>query len=91
MERTLREISSAVGTLLVIDNAMSKRIFGHFARVLVDMDFSKKLFHDIMVEREGFSFGVEVAYELLPDFCSQCQNLGHDVTNCRWLYPGRKT
>jgi len=40
MERTLWEIASSVGTPLVIDNATSKRIFGHYARLLVDMDFS---------------------------------------------------
>ena len=38
-----------------------------------------------MVESEGFAFGVEVTYEWLPDFCSHCQTLGHDFTNCRWL------
>jgi hypothetical protein len=65
MERILQEIASAVGTPLVIDTATSERIFGHYARVLVDRDFSK-LFHEIMVEKEGFSFCVEV------DFCSHC-------------------
>jgi len=63
MEQTLLEIASAVGTPLLIDNATSKHIFGHYARVLVDMDFSKKLYHEIVVEREGFPFCVEVAYE----------------------------
>lgn len=90
MEHTLREIASAVGTPLVIDTATSKRIFGHYARVLVDMDFSKKLFHEIMVKREGFSFCVAVAYEWLPNFCTHCQNLGHDVTTFRWLYPKKE-
>jgi hypothetical protein len=79
MEHTLRELTSVVGTPLVIDT-----------RVLVDMDFSKKLFHEIMVKREGFSFCVEVAYEWLPNFCTHCQNLGHDVTTCRWLYPRKE-
>ena len=83
MERTIREIASAVGTPLVIENATTKRLFGHYARVLVDIDFSKKTFHEIMVEREGFAFGVEVAYEWLPDLCYHYQTLGHDVTNCR--------
>jgi hypothetical protein len=55
MECTLREIASAVGTPLVIDTPTSKRNFGHYVRVLVDMDFSKKLFHEIMVERDDFS------------------------------------
>jgi len=31
MDRTLREIASAVGTHLLIDNATSNRLFGHYA------------------------------------------------------------
>jgi len=91
MEHTLWEISSAVGTPLLIDNATSKCLFGHYARILVDMDFSRKLFHEIIVEREGYAFTVEVAYEWMPDFCSHCQNIGHDVTACRWIYPRKET
>ena len=87
MDRTLREIASAVGTPLTIDNATSKRLYGHYARILVDMDCSKKLFYEILVKREGFSFPVEVVYEWMPDYCTHCQNLGHHVTSCRWLYP----
>jgi len=87
MEQTLCEIASAVGTPLVLDNATQKRLFGHYARILVDIDFSKRIFYEIIVEREGGSYPVEVVYERIPDFCSHCQTLGHDVTNCRWLYP----
>lgn len=85
MEGTLREIASAVGTPLLIDNATNKRLFGHYARILVDMDFSRKLFHEILVEREGYAFTLEVAYEWLPDYCTHCQNVGHDVSACRRL------
>ncbi|KEH41033.1 DUF4283 domain protein [Medicago truncatula] len=70
MEQTLREIASAVGTPLVIDNSSSKRLFGHYARILVDMDFSRKIFHEIVVEREGYAFPIFVAYKWMPDFCS---------------------
>jgi hypothetical protein len=91
MERTLREIASAVGTPLLIDNATAKRLFGHYACILVDMDLSRKLFHEIVVEREGFAFTLEVAYEWLPDFCTHCQAIGHDVTDCQRLYPRKET
>jgi len=91
MERTLREIASAVGTPLLIDNATTNHLFGHYARILVDMDFSRKLFHEIVIEREGFDFTVEVAYEWLPDFCTHYQSIGHDVTACRRLYPRKET
>jgi len=55
------------------------------------MDFSRKLFHEIVVEREGSSLTVVVAYEWLPDFCSHCQNIGHDVKACKRLYPRHET
>ena len=62
-ECTLREIASVVGTPLVLDNATLKRLFGHYARILVDIDFSKKIFNEILIEREGGSYPVEVVYE----------------------------
>jgi hypothetical protein len=90
MDRTLREIASAIGTPLLIDNATSKRLFGHYARILVDMDFTRKIFYEIVVEREGFAFPVEVVYERMPDFCTHCQNIGHHVSVCRWIHPRKE-
>ena len=91
MERTLREIASAVGTPLLIDKVTTKRLFGHYARILVDMDLSHKLFHEIVVEREMFAFTLAVAYEWMPYFCTHCQSVGHDVSACRRLYPRKET
>lgn len=48
----LCEITSVVGTQLLIDNATFKHIFSHNARILYDKDFSQKLFHEILVERD---------------------------------------
>jgi len=87
MDRTLREIASALGTPLLINSATSKRIYGHYACILVDMDFSRQIFHEITVEREGYAFQVEVAYEWFPDYCTHCHTIGHDISSCRWLYP----
>lgn len=86
-ERTLKEIASAVGTLISIDATTRKRAFGHYARLLVDIDLSKKIFDEILVEREGFAFKIEVQYERRPFFCHHCYVIGHDVTSCRWLHP----
>jgi len=72
MDRTLREIASVVGTPLTMDNATSKRLYGHYARILVDMDCSRKLYYEILFEQEGFSFPVEVFYEWMPDYCTHC-------------------
>jgi len=66
MDRMLREIASAIGTPLLIDSATQNRVFGHYARVLVDMDLSKQIFNEVMIERTCYSFAIEVIYERLP-------------------------
>lgn len=44
-----------------------------------------------MIEREGFSFSIEIIYERLPAFCTHCRNIGHHITYCRWLHPTNVT
>lgn len=43
INHTLFEIAFGIGTLLTIDDATQSRLFGLYARVLVDIDVSKKL------------------------------------------------
>jgi hypothetical protein len=86
-ERTLKEIASAVGTPIDIDGPTRNRTFGHYARILVDIDLSKKLYDEILVEREDFAFKVEVQYERMPLFCQHCHSIGHNISSCRWLHP----
>jgi len=70
-----------------LDVATSKcpieRSFGHFARVLIDIDLFAKIRHQLWVEREGNAFLVKVDYENLPLFCSHCHNIGHSFSSCK--------
>ncbi|KAK2357831.1 hypothetical protein QL285_095068 [Trifolium repens] len=84
---TLFEIASAIGTPLSLDEATKARAFGHYARILVDMDLSRHVFDEIVVEREGYSFKLAVVYERLPAFCMHCGIIGHSVQDCNWLKP----
>jgi len=78
-------IASCLGTPLRLDAETSKcpleRSFGHFARVLIDIDLSANIRHKLWVEREGYAFLVNVVYENLPLFCSQCHNIGHGFSS----------
>ncbi|KAK2357455.1 hypothetical protein QL285_094721 [Trifolium repens] len=80
-------IASSIGTPICIDSVTAKPMhettFGQFARVLVDMDLSQPLRFKVLVERKGFAFFVELEYENVPDFCNNCQVIGHHVDNCR--------
>ncbi|CAJ2668561.1 unnamed protein product [Trifolium pratense] len=71
----------------MLDEATKNRTFGHYARVLIDIDLSKRLFDEIMVEREGYAFHVEVVYEKLPEYCNHCHLIGHSVNSCNKLHP----
>lgn len=64
-----------------------KRTFGHFARILIEIDLTKELRDRIMVEREDFAFYVDLEYERLPQFCSHCHSIGHSIANCKKNIP----
>jgi len=86
MERTLYETAGAVGTPLLIDNVTKNRLYDHYAWILVDLDLSKDIIYEVMVEREGYAFPVAIEHEGLPDFCTHCKNIVHNVISSRWLY-----
>jgi hypothetical protein len=69
MEKTLYEIAGAIRTPLLIDNATKNRLFGNYVRLLMDLDLSRNIFNEIMVERKGYAFDAAIEYERLPDFC----------------------
>ncbi|XP_058777596.1 uncharacterized protein LOC131651882 [Vicia villosa] len=85
--RILFAIASSIGTPICIDSAFNKSVFerpfGHFVRILVDLDLTKELSYKILVERVGFAFFVDIEYEKIPEFCCFCSNIGHTVANCK--------
>ncbi|GAU50339.1 hypothetical protein TSUD_243170 [Trifolium subterraneum] len=70
-----------------LDEATMKRTFGHFARVLIEVDLNSDLHERILVERNAFDFYVDIEYEKLPLFCNSCQIIGHSVKNCKFQTP----
>jgi hypothetical protein len=82
-------IASSIGTPICIDSITAKpmleRTFGQFVRVLVDMDLSQTLRDKVLIERVGFAFFVDIDYENLPPFCTNCKLIGHHVGNCKKL------
>lgn len=56
------EIARGVGTPFMLDEAANNRSFSHYARELVDIDLSKRVFDEIMVDMEGYAFYVVASY-----------------------------
>ncbi|KAK2417435.1 hypothetical protein QL285_039734 [Trifolium repens] len=85
--RTLFEIACAIGTPISLDEPTKNHVFGHYARILIDVDLDNLLHESILVEREGFAFYVGVIYEKMPSYCTNCQIVGHHISNCNKLIP----
>ncbi|XP_045802493.1 uncharacterized protein LOC123896099 [Trifolium pratense] len=83
MPTTLFSIASGIGTPLSLDEATKQRTMGHFARILVDVNLAEELHYQILVEREGYAFFVDIDYENLPYFCEHCCCIGHSIDKCR--------
>jgi hypothetical protein len=87
--KILFAIASGIGTPICTDAIAAKpmfdRTFGHFARVLVDMDISQAPLYQVLVERKGYAFFVDLEYENLPEFCTHCNIIGHYVEICKKL------
>jgi hypothetical protein len=47
---------------------------------------SKCIFEDVLVEREGCLFNVELIYKRLLLFYSHSHIIGHNLSNCKWLH-----
>jgi len=87
-------IASCMGTPLCTDAATNKnpfeRHFGHYVRVMVDIDLTQELRYKVLVERKGYAFFVEMEYENLPDYCTFCKCTGHYYEICKRRVPNNQ-
>lgn len=49
------------------------------------MDLALPLYHNVLVEREGFALFSDIEYENMPEFCSNYKRMGHVVQACKLL------
>lgn len=86
-QKILFAIASGVGIPICTDcitgKSMLDRSFGHYARVLIDLNLNDALCHRILVEMTRYAFFVDIEYENLPEFCSYCNCIGHYFDICK--------
>jgi hypothetical protein len=68
------------GYTTFIGRTHKKHSFGHYAHILVDIDLSGSVYDEIMVKRDGFVVMLEMVNERLPNFCSRCRVIGHNIS-----------
>ncbi|RHN78996.1 putative transcription factor interactor and regulator CCHC(Zn) family [Medicago truncatula] len=80
---TLFEIAGAIGTPILIDESTRNHSFGHYACILVDINLAGFLPESLWVEREKFTFEIEIEYENPPYYCFTCNSIGHSTDHCK--------
>nr|KYP56016.1 hypothetical protein KK1_002243 [Cajanus cajan] len=78
----LFSIVSRIGVPISIDTTTLNLLYGHFARVLVEINLEDYIPDQILVEREKY-FLVSLSFENLPEFCFSCGSIGHVAATCR--------
>lgn len=82
--QTLFEIAKGVGMPIKLDPRTTDRSLGLYARILVEVDFSRPLLDQLKVFRaEGHSVTVGIEYETKPNVCGLCGLVGHLDSNCK--------
>lgn len=85
-------IASNIGTTIYFNVASTKhmidRIFDHFIRVPIYIDFTSNIRYKTLVKRQVFSFFTELEYENLPHYCTYCKKIGHSLEKLK-LYDRR--
>ena len=77
------QILADISIPLRFDQATINGDFGHYARVLVDIDLKNPLLYQIEVNSEGDYGFVNVEYENILEFCSTCSSIGHSSSCCK--------
>ncbi|KAL0906074.1 hypothetical protein M5K25_024536 [Dendrobium thyrsiflorum] len=88
--KVLHALGSLFGRPLQTDQATAARTRPSVARVLVEVDITKKHAKEVWVGSKAYGYLQKVDFENIPDFCSHCKMHGHASTVCFKLHPGLK-
>ncbi|KAK3221704.1 hypothetical protein Dsin_008729 [Dipteronia sinensis] len=69
---------------LKFDRATLEGDYGHFARMLIDVDLSKPLPDSIMIEVGEDCLFPTLYFENVPNLCSVCSSIGHSAASCHY-------
>ncbi|KAL0912896.1 hypothetical protein M5K25_016310 [Dendrobium thyrsiflorum] len=88
--KVLHALGSLFGRPLQTDQAMAARTRPSIARVLVEVDITKKHAKEVWVGWKSYGYLQKVEFKNIPDFCSHCKMHGHASTVCFKLHPDLK-
>ncbi|XP_026433417.1 uncharacterized protein LOC113330826 [Papaver somniferum] len=82
-EKTLLSLAKSLGTSIVVDRRTLAHEYGHFASLLVDINFAEAATDAIHITVGGLDFWQSVEIQKVPKYCSKCKLIGHTDHECR--------
>ncbi|KAI0516335.1 hypothetical protein KFK09_009007 [Dendrobium nobile] len=86
----LHALGSIFGRPLQTDQATASRTRPSVARILVEVDITKKHAKEVWVGSKALGYLQKVEFEKIPDFCTHCKAHGHSIAECFKLHPELK-
>ncbi|XP_026445204.1 uncharacterized protein LOC113345743 [Papaver somniferum] len=83
IEKTLLFMGKTLGTPIVIDQRTLAHEYGHFASILIDINFAELDTDGIHVYVGGLEFWQPFDILKRPKFCYKCSIIGHSDSECR--------
>ncbi|KAL0918420.1 hypothetical protein M5K25_010427 [Dendrobium thyrsiflorum] len=83
----LSGLGSLFGRTLKSDTATAFGSRPSVARILVELDVTKKFPDKIWVGSPNSGYVQSVVFDDIPHFCTHCSSLGHLIENCKILHP----
>ncbi|XP_073149021.1 uncharacterized protein [Henckelia pumila] len=81
-KKSLYAIARILGNPIKLDEHTAERSRGAFARVCVEMNVLDERIKHVWVGWGDHTQGIEVVYEKVPSFCTDCKMLGHSTSVC---------
>ncbi|KAI0504039.1 hypothetical protein KFK09_014986 [Dendrobium nobile] len=85
--KVLHALGTIFGRPLQTDQATASRTRPSVARVLVEVDISKKHPKEVWVGSKAFGYLQKAEFEKIPEFCTHCKVHGHANVDCFKLHP----
>ncbi|XP_026378398.1 uncharacterized protein LOC113272815 [Papaver somniferum] len=82
-EKMLLSFAKSLGTPIVVDSRTLAHEYGHFASVLVDINFAEAATDAIHITVGGLDSWQSVEIQKIPKYCSKCKLIGHTDHECR--------
>ncbi|KAF5193004.1 hypothetical protein FRX31_017409 [Thalictrum thalictroides] len=76
---SIMSTTRGVGYPLKLDKATEKKKFGFYAHVLVDVDLTKTITDQVLVEHDDGEFWQDVQITKLPKFCSHAKGIEKEL------------